>query len=318
LCLALLSAWQVGMIDKLKTSTRLPVAALTQGLDPHTAGHLVRYLSIRGLIETDADYEVAALTIRGKRMVSDISLAQLGFYIEAYGPVLTRMTDMMTGRATYGQDIDRDGAALGAHCATLFRTFHSPIILEILRNWNVRSMVDLGCGGGMLLIDACHHQSGLTGHGLDISGGAIEHARDLAAREDLSERLTFSVADAFKPETWPEDCAHADAICAVGAVHEHFRDGEDAVVDILNTYAELLRDKTQVFILGEPEIWYDDAENDADLYLAHIFTAQGFPRRRRLWMDVIDRTRLTCRRVLTRQGIGPRFCFYELTLQDGV
>ncbi|MEM6499528.1 MAG: class I SAM-dependent methyltransferase, partial [Pseudomonadota bacterium] len=234
LCFALVGAWRTGMLERLKSSQRLPVATVVGDLDPQMAGDLLRYLSIRGVIVTDDTDGTVALTEAGLRMTNDVSLAQLGFYVEAYSPVLSRIADLMTGKATYGTDVHRDGAALGEHCATLFRVFHTPIILDVLRSWNVTSMVDLGCGGGMLLIDACLHQPELKGHGLDISSGAIDHARVLAENEGLSDRLTFSVADAFDPSTWPAECREADAICAVGAVHEHFRDGEDAVVNILN------------------------------------------------------------------------------------
>jgi hypothetical protein len=128
----------------------------------------------------------------------------------------------------------------------------------------------------------------------------------------VGDRVQFVVGDAFRPETWPEACHGAQALSAVGMLHESFRDGEDAVGGILERYAALLRRTGGVLILAEPEIHYDLAHNDPDFYLVHVFTEQGIPRRREGWLEVLERTSLTCRRVLSRPGAGPRFSFYEL------
>jgi hypothetical protein len=95
-------------------------------------------------------------------------------------------------------------------------------------------------------------------------------------------------------------------------VHEHFRHGEAAVISILNTYGDILQSRDRVFILGEPELRYDRVKNDVDLFLVHIFTAQGFPRHREEWLALFARTRLRCRAVYTRPYAGPRFNFFVL------
>lgn len=108
-----------------------------------------------------------------------------------------------------------------------------------------------------VLIDACLRDPSLTGVGLDISAPAIEEANELCIKYNLTNRLTFVVGDAFQPDSWSEECRKADVICAVGVIHEHFRDGEQAVINILNTYAKSMKNKCKRFILGEPEIRYD-------------------------------------------------------------
>jgi SAM-dependent methyltransferase len=310
LCLALDAFARSGMAGRLAGGHEAPAADVLGDLDPHLAGNLLRYLSIRGVVR-DCD-DGWALTDRGAALTSDISLAQLGFYLEAYGPVTDRLPQLLTGDATYGAGVERDGEALGRHCATLFRTFHTPVVLKALEGTGARHLLDLGCGGGQLLVDACTRDRGLRGVGLDISPGAIEFARDLAERSGVADRLAFVVGDAFAPDSWPARCHEADSLCAVGVVHEHFREGEQAVLDILETYAALLRRGMKTFILGEPEIRFDDEENDADLYLVHIFTAQGFPREHRRWLELLERSALRCRRLLYRPDAGPRFGFYDL------
>jgi SAM-dependent methyltransferase len=313
LCYALFALEQSGMAAKLQVGPT-PKSELLAGLNPEVAENFLKYLGIRGVLAEEGNS--LSLTKQGTLLLASIPIAQLGFYLEAYGPVTRRMDELLRGEATYGVTVERNGEALGRHCATLSPVFHTPIVLDAVRRSGARYLLDLGCGAGKLLIDACRRDADLRGAGLDISPEAIELARGFAEREGLADRLDFVVGDAFAPETWPEVCRSADSLCAVGVVHERFRDGDEAVIDILNRYADLLREGMTTFILGEPELCYDNEENDADLFLVHIFTAQGFPRSRDQWLRLFEQTELTCRRVITRPNAGPRFCFYELMPND--
>jgi SAM-dependent methyltransferase len=312
LCLLLNALHETGIARAMQAHDAFTVEQIAGANALNLVTMSLRYLTVRGVIEP-AGQGSYRLTELGGRLLCEVGQAQLQFYVGAYSPVTLRLTELLSGAKTYPVDVMRDGRALGAACDTLFTIYHTPIIAEIISELTPNFIVDLGCGGGRLLIDACSHFPSLNGIGIDISEGAIDLARSEAANRNLSDRLSFELANAFEPATWPAAAQTADVIVAVGAVHEHFRDGEDAVVNILNSYADLLRRHGgRAFILGEPELRYDDLENDADLHLVHIFTAQGFPRPREQWMRVIDRSELRCERVYTRDRIGPRFCFYQL------
>jgi hypothetical protein len=86
-------------------------------------------------------------------------------------------------------------------------------------------------------------------------------------------------------------------------------------VDIHDAYADVLTGE-KMLLVGEPEPFYDNRENDSDFFLMHVLTDQGFPVDRAAWFDIFERTRLTCRRVLTRATAGPRMCFYDLVPQS--
>jgi SAM-dependent methyltransferase len=313
LCQSLYAAERAGIARKLRQKEWVSEDELLADVDRHFGRHLLRYLAVRGVLRQKGENpESHGLTPRGRLLLDDIPLAQLGFYLEAYGPVVQNLDGLLQGSVRYGTDVLRDGGALGRHCATLFHQFHTPIVLKALEGVQARSILDLGCGGGRFLVDACQQNPELRGIGLDISPGAIEFARELAAREGLSHRLRFEVADAFRPETWPSYCREAEALCAIGMLHESFRDGEQAVIDILNVYADFLAHGVKSFILGEPELHYDELDNDPELFLIHIFTMQGFPRRKELWLELFEKTKLRCRRMLVRTNAGPRFAFYDL------
>jgi SAM-dependent methyltransferase len=311
LCHALAGLANSGMGARLRERGWVPRAAVLDGFVPHFADPFLRYLGLHGIVE---GHDPVRLTDHGNALLSDISLAQLGFYHAAYTPVLQKITGLLTGTEVYGHTVQRDGAALGVHCATITRTFFTPIVLTAVERAGASHLLDLGCGAGQMVIDACLRQPGLRGTGLDISAEAIAVAKEAAVRDRVEDRTEFVVGDAFQPDAWPASCRKADAVTAVGVLHEHFRAGEQAVIDILNTYAVLFERGLKSFVLGEPEIVYEADNNDSDLFLVHIFTEQGMPRRRELWLDVIERSKLRCRRVFRRPECVPRFAFYDLVL----
>jgi SAM-dependent methyltransferase len=303
-----------GLVDFLREKGRFSRNELPEKFDTHLVQHLMRYLLIRELLVED-EAGILSLTEYGFRCLTPTTLAQIGFYVEAYASVTSRISSLLTGEALYGRDVVRDGRSLGTHCATLFTIYHTEVILKIIREKGLRRILDLGCGGGAMLIDACKLLPDLVGYGLDISADSIAYAHELCAKAKLQERLSFEVGNAFDPSTWPA-YKNLDAVVAVGALHEHFRDGEEAVIRILDIFADLIETGgADYIILGEPELYYDQHENDPDLYLIHIFTAQGFPRRKEKWVNLIAESRLCCERIYTRTGVGPRFCFYLLTVK---
>lgn len=313
LAYALQALSQIGLADVLRESKTGIDLREHSGLKQPLLERFMDYLEIHGVVQRDQDtpHRVVA-TAHGLDLLHECSLAQLGFYVEAYGGTLSEIPRLLTGEAVYGADFVRDGRALGEHCATLFRHFHTDTILKILQDRSVSSILDLGCGGGQFLVDAALKYAHLRGIGLDLSPDAIAFANALAEEHGVSDRIKFKVGDAFRSSEWPEECLECKVITAVGVLHEHFRSGEKAVIDLLNGLADHCRDGDRTFVLGEPEIRMDRQKSDSDLFLVHIFTAQGFPRTREAWLDVIDRSTFECRRVYTRPNAGPRFNFFQL------
>lgn len=309
LCHAVRALVDSGILDNLRNGKRLPEDGLLAGTVEDIGKGVLKYLEMRDVVERrDSGY---FLTRKGELLTGEVPLARLGIYLEAYGPVVSRMNDLLTGKATYGADVHREGGPLGLHSATLFSAFHTPVLVEAMRGRGVRRMLDIGCGGGSLLVDACLRDPELTGIGLDIDADAIEVAQRLARREGVADRLQFVVGDAFAPQQWPSVCREADGLCIVSALHELFRDGEQAVIDVLNAYRAALPEQ-KILLVGEPEIRYDTRDNDDDFFLVHILSGQGLPQDRSAWLRVFDKTELECRRIYHRPEAGPRVCFYDL------
>jgi SAM-dependent methyltransferase len=308
-CHAVRALADTPLLDRLRHGTRRSDAGLLAGINPDVGAGFLHYLVNRGILETRG--EEYFLTRLGEFLTTDISLARLGVYLGAYGGVTSRIGDLLTGKATYGKDVVRDGGQLGAHCDTLFSFFHTPVVLRAMHGRNVKRMLDVGCGGGQLIVDVCLRDPSLTGIGLDIDADAVAVANDLAHRSGVADRVEFVVGDAFDPKSWPAVCAEADGLCMMSALHEHFRNGEQAVVDLLDEMSSMFPEQ-KILLIGEPELRYDGRENDDDFFLIHVLTGQGLPRERSAWFDVFDKSTLHCRQVYTRPGAGPRMCFYDL------
>ena len=312
LCHVLLALAGSGLLARLRDPEPATAGRLLDGFDAEVGAGLLRYLTVRGvLVEHGGRFR---LTRRGELLTTDVALARLGFYQEAYGPVTRRATDLLTGAASYGVDVTRAAGPLGRHSGTVSTSVYTQIVREALCARSARRLLDLGCGAGSLLVELCLALPDLSGIGVDTAAVSIEAARTLAADAGVDGRAAFAVADAGDPATWPGAAAGADVICTVGVLHELFRDGDQAVIDTLDRYAGVL--DCGVLLLGEPELRYDDRENDSDFFLVHVLTAQGLPRGREAWLDLFERTSLRCRRVYRCAGAGPRTCFYELTRRE--
>lgn len=312
LCHALRALATSGLLDHLRDGCPHPAADLLAGIDPLIGPGFIRYLTVTGVLEAFDD--TLRLTRRGTMLTGDIALARLGFYLEAYGSVSRRAGDLLTGAATYGVDVVRDHGALGRYSGVISSTSYLPIVHEAMLRERATNLVDLGCGDGSLLIELCERHPELAGVGLDLAPAAIEIANERAERAGVADRVTFAVADAFDPATWPAATRSAEVICGVGVLHEKFRDGDAAVVALLDRFADML-DGDRMLLLGEPELRYDNCANDSDFFLVHVLTRQGIPRDRDGWLAVFAQSRLRCRRLYDNAVAGPRTCFYELTAQ---
>ena len=315
LCLELAGLHRTGIAAQLLAPEGF-TPSIWEGDSPRrgdVAVGLLRHLEVRGVVrEQRGTYRATA---SGRGLLSPTAWALLGFYQEAYGPVLDRAGELASGEAAYGVHVERDAAALGRHCETLTRVFNTELLSSLVGDLSIRRVLDLGCGTGGLVLDLCERHPGLHGIGLDIAPEPLKLAEAAAQARGLAGRAEFKVGDAFRPSSWPPECKAADGIIAVGAIHEHFRDGEDAVVSLLRSFRdEMQASRARAFILCEPELVVEP--HDADYFLVHVLTEQGMPRPRQGWLPLLAEAGLRCERLLTTPETGFRFAFYVLSPDD--
>lgn len=318
-----------GVAERLSATEWVPLDRLVPpGSRTVLVRNVLRYLEVRGVVESrDVAWDGAELsdttpqggrwrlTARGSALLSEVGESLLGFYVDAYGPVLRSLDGLLTGRQEYGEDVVRDAEALGRRCEPMTVSFAANLIRKVMAERDATSVLELGSGTGGLLLHLATQDPALRAVGLDIAPEAVALAAGRVRERGLQERLSFVTADAFAPATWPAEAADCDLYLAIGALHENFRDGRDAVVELLSRYAALLAAAPgRALLLFEPEL-HVDAE-DADYYLAHVLTKQGFPRPREAWLPVIADAGLACRRVFTQPNVEFQFAVYEVVARE--
>ena len=86
-----------------------------------------------------------------------------------------------------------------------------------------RSVVDLGCGRGEMLLHCLGESPATRGHGVDSDPDMIALARTAAASSALDDRVTFDVVDAVHQVTTlagdTASGAGADSVIGVGVTH---------------------------------------------------------------------------------------------------
>ena len=88
---ALFAFTDSGMVKRMREGAKTR-AQICAGLDPETGAALLRFFAVRGVVTGTPDAHspdaTFVLTERGRGLTSDLSNAQMGFYREAYEPVL--------------------------------------------------------------------------------------------------------------------------------------------------------------------------------------------------------------------------------------
>jgi hypothetical protein len=289
---------QTGIAEELKR--RAPNGASAQDLA--TAKHLdaqlldpvLTYLSYADrVLRKEGDRYF--LGERGAWLFAPELRAALLASIDAYGCVLTDLVPALEGKKKYGQDFSRRGDAVAA--ASLITTRPNyPFIIEALHRYGIASVGDLGCGAAGLLVEFCRLSPDLRGVGIDIDKGSLLEARRSLEDAGFLDRITLIEGDIGRPEAFADhpELRGVQAFNCCGVLHEFFRDGDQAVIDIFKQWKRFFPGR--YFFLGEfrartdneylavpivkrvRNLWYQ--------HLMHPLSQQGLPRTREQWIDI--------------------------------
>jgi SAM-dependent methyltransferase len=238
------------------------------------------------------------LTERGGWLFTPEVRAGLLASIDAYGCVLTELVPALRGEKRYGRDFRRRGDAVAA--ASLLTTRPNyPFIIESLRRYGIRSVADLGCGAAGLLVEFCRLAPELAGVGIDIDPGSLSEARRALDEARLSDRIALLQGDIGQPGSFAAgaELVKVEAFNCCGVLHEFFRDGDEAVIEILRSYKRSFPGR--YFFLGEFRARTDEQYAQVPVvkrvrnlwyqHLMHPLSHQGLPRTRAQWMAIFVR-----------------------------
>jgi SAM-dependent methyltransferase len=214
----------------------------TTGLRPADVGShafltkaTLEYLAQRGIVSTDGD-GLYRLTELGRAVHAD--RGYLVWLAGGYGDALTAFGDLLTGRQSFGKDVDRDVRWVAVGAAILGRRDLWPYVVDVAREFQFHRIADLGCGNGQYLISLCQ-AVGADGIGVDISQAACLEAEREVAEAGLSDRITIINADAGNLKAVP-GIDGTDLVITFFFLHEVLEHGYDVLVAYLRQIQESL------------------------------------------------------------------------------
>jgi cyclopropane fatty-acyl-phospholipid synthase-like methyltransferase len=100
-------------------------------------------------------------------------------------------------------------------------------------------VLDLGCGEGTFLRQACKSVPGLSARGVDLSPEAIADGRRTADAEGLRDRLELFVGDILEIPRAPDVLRGVDFATTFFVLHELLYLGTERVVEFLRAFRRL-------------------------------------------------------------------------------
>jgi ubiquinone/menaquinone biosynthesis C-methylase UbiE len=289
--------WDSGFYEHVRAHPRFVVAEAVAdlGYDPMTFRWLLYYLVGRGVLRSPAPGEME-LTEKGRRVTNTIARGLLNLYVGGYSALLANLGPLLR-REIHLDDprLDRSArhAAAGTEDVTCVHVV--PQVVEILKEHEVRTVLDLGCGTGGFLIQWAHLAGG-AGVGVDMSAGALSAARANAASHGVADRLSFLLAEVGEGPLPIDagDAARVDAITAMFMLHEFGRAGDAAIARVLSALRAqfpgrllLALEMAPVDVLalnGHPP----PAMDALDYHFIHPLSRQGEPRPKEAWQAMYE------------------------------
>ena len=113
------------------------------------------------------------------------------------------------------------GEAYDRHAGTVFRGMYRRVAEDVAAAApSGGAVLDAGCGSGRLAVEIAGRRPDLRVHGVDLERGMVEVATRHAERENVSDRVEFTVAD-LADLPLPDDSV--DLIVSTASMH-HWAD----------------------------------------------------------------------------------------------
>jgi SAM-dependent methyltransferase len=284
--------WDSGFYEYVRERPRFSRAGIVEelGFDAMTFEWLMYYLIGRGVVRAAGEGELE-LTEKGARVTNTLARGLLNLYVGGYSALLSSLGPMLR-REIHIDDprLDRSArhAAAGTEDVTCVRVV--PQVIDVLREHEVRGVLDLGCGTGGFLIQWAQLTGG-WGAGVDTSTGAIAAARLNAASFAVQERLSFYLGEVGEGALpiGADVVERIDALTAMFMLHEFGRGGDAAIVRVLAALRGQFAGKLLLALEMQPvdvtalNGRAPPAMDALDYHFIHPLSRQGEPRPKAVW-----------------------------------
>jgi len=230
-CSCVWALLETGTLDRLLEADTASVEALAEegGLQRHVLDSILDYLDGLSLVRVDGG-EVRALPKLRRLMAEPRGFFELTY---AYEPIFHRLRDLLCGKASYPDDVDRLGKYVGRGSGQLCLSLPYPVLVDMLRRHGARVVLDLGCGDLAFLLYLCEAIPEIRAVGIDIDGPTVEYAREVLAAVRFGDRIEVHEADMFDLAAIAAAHPEIDAVTAVDTYHEYLSEGEEKVVGLV-------------------------------------------------------------------------------------
>ncbi|MCX5715488.1 MAG: class I SAM-dependent methyltransferase, partial [Candidatus Omnitrophica bacterium] len=142
-------------------------------------------------------------------------------FINAYSQVFTELEFLLKKQKKYGVEIHKDGKWVAKASAETENWIPYPIIKKVLRQYNFKRIIDLGCGGAEFLIKLCNDNQELLGYGVDISASALKYAEAKISEHKLQKRIQLIYEDILNVNAFAKiKPQKVDVIISMFVLHE--------------------------------------------------------------------------------------------------
>lgn len=296
---------RTGVLTTLRKGATAAEIARSTGFDQRLLLSLLTYVAHRcDALDTDAD---GYFQLRDDEAGIDIERL-LDLYAGGFGPCLRDLPSLLREPAKGNDLVDwrRHGQAFSHPRAG------APVwLMDMIDSLEVRTLLDLGCGGGALLHDLARRREDFVGFGIDANASALAGATARARTDGLSGRLSYHCGDVLEAAATlsAEQRDAVEMLVASSLVNAYF--GERSVDDLLAGLQELFPRKVILISdyygrLGHGASEVEGLDHTLLHDLAQIVSGQGVPPPDvEAWKEIYARNACTLvRAVKTRvQGI---------------
>jgi SAM-dependent methyltransferase len=235
-----------GILERLAARATAEEVAAEHGYDPGLLRALLEYVLQRTDVLRRDGRDGYSLNQEYE------SYNRFGFHLDkligAYGPPLLRLDEALNSPSASSGLVDRRMLAR-AFCALDGRSAALPS--RIVREWQVRSLLDLGCGPGALLIDLASADPAFRGVGVDANADMCETASERLAAADLTGAVRIVHADVrdLAAHLGASERRGLEAVHGRSLLNEFFGTGPDEAVEVVTELRRLLPGR--LFFVGD-------------------------------------------------------------------
>jgi len=151
----------------------------------------------------------------------------------AYWPLFHELEALLRKDKIYGKDIFRRDRFVAKGSAGLTKNLPFPVVKDIIRKYNLKSILDLGCGSGEFLVSLCGDNDIAKCYGIDISREAIDCAKEESKKAGKEDVMALEVCSIFELDKVKEKWIDIDVLTSMFVLHEFLIQGRQKVVDLL-------------------------------------------------------------------------------------